>query len=132
MSNAIEDARKLIAARLDDLESEAKGLETALASLGEGGSANGRRRKSASRRKSTRRRKSAPPRRKRKAARAPRGQRREQFLATLRQSPGAKATEVAAQLGISANQAYALAGRLQKEGAIRKSGKGYRLAKATA
>jgi len=120
VSNAIEDARKLIAVRLDDLESEAKGLETALASLGEGGSANGRRRKS------------APLRRKRKAARAPRGQRREQFLATLRQSPGAKATEVAAQLGISASRAYALAGRLQKEGAIRKSGKGYRLAKATA
>lgn len=131
MSNVIEDARKLIAARLTELESEAKSLETALASLGEGEPSNGRR-KSASRRKSTRRRKSAPPRRKRKAARAPRGQRREQFLAELKKSPGAKASEVAKAIGINANQAYTLAGRLQKEGAIRKRGKGYRLAKATA
>jgi DNA-binding IclR family transcriptional regulator len=63
------------------------------------------------------------------AKRAPRGQRREQFLAVVTDSPGIKASEVAKQLGISPNQAYALARGLQKDRAIRKSGKGYRLSK---
>lgn len=129
MSEAIESARKLIAARLADLESEAKSLEAALASLGAGGP--GRHRKSASPRRSTRRPESTPRRRKGKAAaRAPRGRRREQFLAALQKSPGAKATALAKEIGISANQAYTLAGRLQREGAIRKHGKGYRVASA--
>ncbi|HWW67851.1 MAG TPA: MarR family transcriptional regulator, partial [Solirubrobacterales bacterium] len=59
--------------------------------------------------------------------RAPRGQRREQFLAALEKSPGAKASEIAKQLGISANQAHTLARRLHKDRLIRRSGKGYRL-----
>jgi hypothetical protein len=121
VSELIESARKLIAARLAELESEAKGLERALVSLG--GSPPAKRRRGP-RRKSTSRR----PRKRR----APRGQRRQQFLAALEKSPGAKATEIAAQLGISANQAYTLAGRLRREGAIRKRGKGYRVAAAKA
>jgi hypothetical protein len=130
VSNTIDEARKLIAARLVDLEAEAKSLEAALASLNEGDSSDARRRKSSvSQRQASPPRKSATRRRKskRKGARAPRGQRRQQFLAELEKSPGAKASEVAKAIGINANQAYTLAGRLQKEGAIRKSGKGYRV-----
>jgi hypothetical protein len=133
VSKAIDDARNLIQSRLADLDTEAKSLERALAGLGEGSSPPprrpGRPRKSPAtpaaatatpaKRRASRKRKSA--------TRAPRGQRREQFLAALQKSPGAKATEVAKAIGISANQAYTLAGRLHKEGAIRKRGKGYAL-----
>jgi hypothetical protein len=116
VSEAIESARKLIEARLRELEGETKRLGRALQSLGESGPA---KRRGRPRRKAT----SRPKRRQR----APRGQRREQFLAALEKSPGAKASEIARQLGISANQAHTLARRLHKQKAIRKSGKGYRV-----
>ena len=91
-----------------DLDAEARSLERALASLGEGVGAKrrpGRPRKRASVA-------AAPPQRKRarrkgkggKGKRAPRGQRREQFLAVLQKSPGAKVSEIAKQLGISATR----------------------------
>ncbi len=117
MSEAIESARKMIEARLRELDLEAKRLDRALQSLGESGPAKRRgrpRRKAATSAKGKRR--------------APRGQRRGQFLAALEKSPGAKASEIARQLGISPNQAHTLARRLHKQKAIRKSGKGYRLA----
>lgn len=122
MPDTIESARNLIEARLCELDTEAKDLAQALQSLG--GKAPTKRgrphRKAAARRKS-------PARPKRTAARAPRGQRREQFLAALKKSPGAKAAEIAKELGISANQAYTLAKRLHNDGTIRKSGKGYKV-----
>ena len=107
MPDTIDSARQLIQSRLADLDAEAKSLERALASLGEG--------------VSTKRRPGRPRKR------APRGQRREQFLAALAKSPGAKVSEIAEELGISANQTHTLAGRLHQQKAIRKSGKGYRL-----
>lgn len=127
MSEAIESARKMIEARLRELEGETRRLERALAALGEGVGVKrrpGRPRKRASV-------DAAPPQRKRaghKGKRAPRGQRREQFLAAVEKSPGAKASEIAKELGISPNQAHTLARRLHKQKAIRKSGKGYRVA----
>jgi hypothetical protein len=121
VSNAIEDARKLIEARLRELDVEAKRLGRALQSLGEGGPA---KRRGRSRRKATT---SSGGKR-----RAPRGQRRQQFLTALQKSPGAKASEIAKQLGISPNQAHTLARRLHQQKAIRRSGKGYRLAAAKA
>jgi transposase-like protein len=41
--------------------------------------------------------------------------------------PGIRASEVAREIGVSANQAYALANKLRKQKKIRKSGKGYRV-----
>jgi hypothetical protein len=117
VSEVIDSARKLIQARLLELEEEAKDLKRALQSLGEKAPA---RRPGRPRRKSTKRSKATK--------RAPRGQRREQFLTALAKSPGAKASEIAKQLGISANQAHTLARRLHQQKAIRKSGKGYRVA----
>jgi hypothetical protein len=122
MPETIERARKLIEAHLRELEDEAEGLKRALQSFGE---------KAPAKRCDRPRGKSATRKRK-SVKRAPRGQRREQFLAALQKRPGAQTTEVAKQLGISATQAYTLAGRLHKEGAIRKSGKGYRLSKKVA
>jgi predicted Rossmann fold nucleotide-binding protein DprA/Smf involved in DNA uptake len=124
LPDTIDSARRLIEARLRELNSEAQDLTRALQSLAEKASMKRRgrpRRKAATPRKS-------PGRPKRKAARAPRGQRREQFLAALKKSPGAKTAAIAKELGISPNQAHALAKRLHKDGSIRKSGKGYRLA----
>lgn len=138
MPDALADARDLIQSRLADLDAEAKQLERALASLGEGSGTRSRRPGRPRKSPATPAEVTAtPPKRrasrKRKGAkRAPRAQRREQFLAALQKSPGAKATEVAKAIGISADQAHTLAGRLQKEGAIRKRGKGYRVAPAKA
>jgi hypothetical protein len=130
MPDHIDRARQLIESRLADLDAEAESLERALASLlGEGAGAKrrpGRPRKRASVA-------AAPPqpkpaRRKRKSSkRARRGQRREQFLAAVKKSPGAKVSEIARELGISANQTHTLAGRLHQQKVIRKSGMGYRL-----
>jgi IclR helix-turn-helix domain len=115
MPDTIDSARSLIEARLRQLDAEAERLGRALHSLGEGRSTKprGRPRRKASSRKA--------------AKRAPRGQRRQQFLAALEKSPGAKASEIAKQLGISPNQAHTLARRLHKQKAIRRSGRGYRL-----
>lgn len=137
MPDALDAARQLIQSRLADLDAEAKQLRGALTSLGEGTTQKrrpGRPRKSpatpaAATATPPKRR---APRKRKSAKRAPRGRRREQFLAALQKSPGAKATEVGKEIGISPNQAYTLAGRLQKDGAIRKRGKGYRVASAKA
>lgn len=116
MPDTIDSARSLIEARLRELDAEAERLRRALGSLGETrpSKRRGRSRRGAARRKATRR--------------APRGQRREQFLAALQQSPGARVTEIAKELGISPNQAHTLARRLRKDRLIHRSGKGYRLA----
>ena len=116
MSEVIESARKMIEARLRELDRESKRLGRALQSLGETGPA---KRRGRPRRK--------PTTGSKRKGRAPRGQRREQFLAALQKSPGAKASEIAKQLGISPNQAHTLARRLHQQKAIRKSGKGYRV-----
>ena len=118
MSEAIESARKLIESRLREIDSEASGLSRALQSLGDNHYA-------PAKRPGKRRKRSGA---KKGGRRASRGQRREQFLAALEKSPGAKASEIAKQLGINPNQAYTLARRLHKQKTIRKSGKGYRLA----
>jgi hypothetical protein len=132
VANAIDDARSLIQSRLADLDAEAKSLERALASLGDGGKA--RRRGPGRPRKAAAAATSAPanpkrsaPRKRKRAKRAARGQRREQFLAAVKAKPGARVSELAREIGISPGQGHALAKRLHKEGAIRKRGKGYAL-----
>ncbi len=115
MSETIEQARRLIEARLHEIEAEVTRLAEGLKTLGGGPSPRARRKDS----KGGKRR----PARKQRAAR---GLRREQFLEAVRKAPGAKASEVAKEIGISANQAYSLARQLVKSGEIKKSGKGYR------
>jgi hypothetical protein len=117
MPDAIDAARGVLEGRLEEIESEAAKLRSALQSLGveRTAPASGRGPK--------------PKRRKRRGAkRAPRGQRRQEFLAAAKQSPGATAAEIGKQLGISTNQAYALGQRLLKDGEVKKKGKGYRSA----
>jgi anti-sigma factor RsiW len=116
MPDAIDGARGLLEGRIKEIESEAAKLRAALESL-RGGTA-------------PLRRPGAKPKRggRRAAKRAPRGQRRKEFLAAVKASPGATAADLGKTIGISTNQAYALGQRLLKDGEVKKKGKGYRSA----
>ncbi len=119
MSDTIESARKLIADRLHAIEAEAGQLRRALEELGErDGSAP-----------------AAPkPRRKRAAGKrhrsqVPRGQRREQLLAAIKAKPGARPSELAAEIGIAPGQVSTLLAKARAEKLIVKKGAGYALKK---
>jgi hypothetical protein len=126
--NTIAEARQLIQSRLADLDAEAEKLKRALASLGEGGGRTrrpGRPRKSAPGGAAPPKRKRAT--RKRKAARAPRGQRREQLLAAIKASPGARPSELAKAIGVKPTQIHALIAKARAEKVIVKKDNGYAL-----
>lgn len=114
--NTLDQAAALIKARLRELEDESIRLRAALRSLGDGaGPAPGPPRTA---------RTSKTPK-KRTAKRAPRGRRRAQLLAAVKDQPGATAAELGSRIGISTNQAYALATNLHKNGELNKRGRGY-------
>jgi hypothetical protein len=132
LPDAIDDARQLIQSRLADLDVEAKQLERALASLGEG-SGPRRRRPGRPAKAAT-----APapgstkpkPRASRKpggAKRAKRGQRQEELLAAVKKMRGASPAELADAIGIGSNQAYGLIRKAEADGRIKKKGQGYAL-----
>jgi hypothetical protein len=123
MPDRIDAARKLIAARLDEIEAEAKRLEAALAGLGER-AASGPAVRSPARKK----KRVTKPRRRRKA-KAPRGRRREQLLAAIAANPGARPAELAGVLGIGPSQASALIAKARAENLVVKKGAGYALKK---
>jgi hypothetical protein len=132
LPNPIDDARNLIQARLDDLDSEAKQLERALASLGEG---SGRSRRPGRPRKDTAATSTSPkpkpkrraPRRRKATKRAPRGQRREQLLAAIDAGPGSRPSELAKTMKVKPTQVHALLAKLLAEKLIVKRGGGYAL-----
>jgi hypothetical protein len=117
MPDAIDAARGVLEGRIKEIDAEAAKLRSALQSLS-GSSATPAARPG--------------PKPKRRGGRAgkrvPRGQRRVEFLAAARASPGATAAELGKTIGISTNQAYALGQRLLKDGEVKKKGKGYRSA----
>lgn len=128
MSKTIDDARQLIQSRLDDLGAEVKRLERALANMGEGSLP--RRRGPGRPRKPAASATSAPPKRptvrkRHPAKRAPRGQRREQLLAAIKASPGARPSELAKAIGVKPAQVHALIAKARAEKLIVKRGKGY-------
>jgi Fic family protein len=108
----VAEARSIVQAALRDVEEEARSLERALASFGD----------------RDRQKASAPARtpKRRRRRRAKLGQRREQFLATVKEQPGITVAQAAKKLGVSPpNALYALAKRLVKEGELTKAGAGY-------
>jgi hypothetical protein len=118
-------ARALIESRLAELNAEAKDLERALASLGE--------RPAPHRRRGRPKKAATPPakaKRRTSRKRARRGQRAQQLLTAVKAIPGSGAAQLGKSIGISTNQAYALAAKLHTEGQLTKSGRGYRLASA--
>ena len=129
MPNPIDDARQLISSRLAELDTEAKQLERALAGLGEGSGQGGRRRGRPAKAVGAETAPPSKPRRRatRKGRRVPRGQRRQELLAAIKASPGAKTSELAESIGIKPNQVHALIAKARAEKLIVKSGNGYAL-----
>jgi transposase len=122
MTETIDSARRLIESRLRELKTESDRLEAALRSL-DGGAPRSQRPRKAGRPKAAA---------KHTTKRAPRGQRRSQLLAVVKEHPGVTASQLASQIGISTNQAYALATRLHKEGLLSKRNRGYHVASSSA
>jgi len=118
MSDAIESARKLISDRLATIEAEAGRLRRALEELGE-------RDGSAPAAPKARRKRASGKRRRR--SQAPRGQRREQLLAAIAAKPGARPSELAAEIGIAPGQVSALLAKARAEKLVVKEGAGYAL-----
>jgi hypothetical protein len=106
MSETIDKARQMIEKRLSELEDEAKKLRDALVGLGH---RDGKPSK-------------APARKTKKRAKP--GQREKQLLASVSKHPDYKPSEHAKAMGVSANQVYSLATKLQKEGKLTKTAKG--------
>jgi sugar-specific transcriptional regulator TrmB len=107
MPDTIDKARHMIEERLADLEEEAKKLRHALASLGHRGGKPS---------------KAQPTRKTKKRAKS--GQREKQLLTSVSKHPDYKPSEHAKAMGVSANQVYSLANKLQKEGKMTKTAKG--------
>jgi hypothetical protein len=132
LPDPIADARNLMQSRLADLDAEAKQLERALASLGEGSGP--RRRRPGRPAKAASAAHSASPKPKRssrpkprRSKRAPRGQRREELLAAVKAEPGARPSALAKSIGIKPTQVHALIAKARAEKLIVKKGNGYAL-----
>jgi hypothetical protein len=129
VSDVISRAAGAIRQRLDELTEERTRLERALAGL-DGASASGgsvtkgpRSRSRAAGRPASRQRRGTRGRGKRK--RAARGERREQFLAAVKDQPGRTAAELARAIGVTPNQAHMLGRRARAEKAVSKRGARY-------
>ena len=118
-SDVLDQARSLIEERLKELDDERQKLESTLSDLG------GRvtRRGPGRPRGSTTRRRSGGRKRGRK-----RSTRADQAVKIIRQNPGITASEVAKQMRIQPNYVYRVMGELQKQGKVKKKGKGYEAA----
>jgi predicted HTH transcriptional regulator len=113
-SDVLDQARSLIEERLKELDEERKNLESSLANLG------GRVRRGPGRPKgSTTRRRSGRKRGRKRSTRA------DQAVKIVKENPGITASEVAKKLRIQPNYVYRVMGELQKQGKVKKKGKGY-------
>lgn len=108
--NAVDQARALLQERLRELDAERGQVERALADLG-GRRGPGRPRGSRSRASGTRKRRG--------------GTRRDEALKLVAAEPGISAGKIAQQMGIAPNYMYRVMGELEKEGVVRKEGRGY-------
>lgn len=114
-SNAVAEAADLLRARLRELDAERAKLERALASLSE----------SPARRRGPGRPRRASatgyqPRRRRRG-----GTRAEHAVKLISENPGITASEIAKRIGIKPNYMYRVLTDLQKQGLVRKDGRGY-------
>jgi hypothetical protein len=118
MPDVLDEARRTIEKRINELEEELKSLRRALGKLGDG-------------RRPSRRRSRRSSRQSRSPARASTdggrrlGKRQEQFLGVVKKNPGSQVAELSRSIGISPQQGYGIAESLRKRGRIKKQGKGY-------
>jgi sugar-specific transcriptional regulator TrmB len=111
--DVLDQARSLIEERLKELDEERKRLERTLSDLTHGKV--GRRRPGRPRGSRTR---TAQTRRRG-------GTRSDQAVKLVSENPGITASEVAKRMRIKPNYVYRVMGELQKEGKVRKRGRGY-------
>ncbi len=111
MTGKSASVRELLRESIEELEGELARLRRALRALEPSGERRPTRTTRARRPASAR----APT-----GARAARGERQKQFLAAVRAKPGAKASEIAREIGVSTSQANGLARRLHAAGQLRK------------
>jgi hypothetical protein len=108
VSNTVDQARTLLERRLRELDDERKQVEAALAGLGK------------SARRGPGRRRSSDTRRRRGGTRA------DQAVRLIKQNPGITVSELGKKMKLNApNYLYRVLPDLQKEGRIRRKGKGY-------
>jgi sugar-specific transcriptional regulator TrmB len=115
-SDVLDQARSLIEDRLKELDDERQKLESTLADLG------GRVRRGPGRPRGTTTRRRAGGGRKRGRKRSTRS---DQAVRIVKQNPGITASDVAKKMKIQPNYVYRVMGDLQKEGKVKKSGRGY-------
>jgi hypothetical protein len=138
VSETIEDARRLIEGRLEQIRDETSDLDRALVGLGVGavdrparrgatrkGTVTDKAGSSASTKVASKKRRPVPVRK--ATERAPRGVRREQLLAAIKASPGARPSQLAEQIGIRPTQVSVLIAKLRGERLIVRDGNGYAL-----
>jgi hypothetical protein len=108
VSNTVDQARTLLERRLRELDDERKQVEAALAGLGK----RARRGRGRPRSSDTRRRRG--------------GTRADQAVRIIKQNPGISVSELGKKMKLNApNYLYRVLPDLQKEGRIRRKGKGY-------
>src|SRR4051794_10749582 len=112
----IQEARRLIQSRLEELDAERGRLLDALKALPDEGAPRTESKARSNSHKPTRTRRSRGA-----GKRASRGQRQQQFLSDLSEHPGATMTEIARRMGVAPQQLYPIARRLESDGAIVKS-----------
>jgi hypothetical protein len=115
-TNTLDQARRLLEARLRELEDERAQVKRALDDL------TGTRRRPGRPRGSTGTRTRRVGRRRGRR----RGTRADQAVKLVKDNPGISAGEVAKRMGIAPNYVYRVMGELQKEGRVRKDGRSYR------
>ena len=115
-SDVLDQARSLIEDRLKELDDERKKLEGTLSDLGGRVTRRGPGRPKGS---TTRRRSGGRKRGRKRSTRA------DQAVKIVKDNPGIKASEVAKRMKIQPNYVYRVMGELQKQGKVKKKGKGY-------
>ena len=118
-SHVLEETRKLIQQRIEELDEERKRLERALAELGGKVRRVGRRPGRPAGGKRRGRKGSGGKRRGRK------GKRAEQAVKFVADNPGTTAADVAKAMKIKPNYLYRVLGDLEKEGRVEKKGRQY-------
>ena len=121
MPTKLEQARDLLAKRLEELDGEREQLIAAIAQLdgaakGSGAAAPASKRRSSSRRRSSSKTTTRGTRRKR----APRGERESQLLASIEANPGYRVSDHAREVGVKPQQLYPILNRLKSENKITK------------
>lgn len=116
-SDAVQQAKELLQNRLAEIDKERRQLEHALSSLGP----------SRARRPGPKATRSAPRKRRSGGKRARRGQREAEFLAQIKDKPGAKISEIAGSIGVAPQQLYPIARRLSESGQVTRKGDGFQV-----